>query len=269
MRPPSVRPRSSSSNAEPLAQGLQRRFRLSLMQTAHSGLILIVCAAASLRAQAPAPTIALTADLGLVSATGNTRLKTVNVGNKVVRTDGRWVLTQVAAYVYGETNHLASANQLRGAVRSDYSFERRVSAFAGVSYERNRFAGFTRRTDEILGLSWKALAEAMDSLSLDGGGVLTQEADVDGTSKHFPAARLAAAYKHAFTKASYFQQLGEYVPNLQSGGEYRVNTESALVAPLSAHAGIKIGYAVRFNSKPPATFGTTDRVLTTGMQISF
>jgi putative salt-induced outer membrane protein len=239
------------------------------MRTTHSGLILIMCAAVSLHAQTPAPTTAVTADLGLVSATGNTRLQTLNIGDKVVRTDGKWALTQVAAYVYGETNRLASANQLRGAVRSDYSFERRVSAFAGASYERNRFAGFTRRTDEILGLSWKALAESRDSLSLDGGGVLTQEADVDGTSKSFPAARLAAAYKHAFTKASYFQQLGEYVPNLKSSGEYRVNTESAIVAPLSAHAGIKVGYVVRFNSKPPASFGTTDRVLTTGMQISF
>ena len=78
--------------------------------------------------------------------------------------------------------------------------------------------------------------------------MLTQEADVDGTDKNFPAGRFAGAYKHAFSKASYFQQLAEYIPDLESTGEYRVNSESALVAPLSAHMGVKFAYAVRFNS---------------------
>jgi putative salt-induced outer membrane protein len=141
--------------------------------------------------------------------------------------------------------------------------------FAGASFERNTFAGFRRRTDEIAGLSWKALAAAWDTLSVDAGGVLTQESDVDGTDESFPSARVAGNYKHAFTKAAYFQQLAEYLPNLESTGEYRVNTESSVVAPLSSHAGIKVGYVVRFDSDPPVGFGTTDRVLTTGVQVSF
>jgi putative salt-induced outer membrane protein len=220
-------------------------------------------------AQASAAKTSATADLGMVLASGNTRLRTINVGDKVVHTNGRWALTQLAAYVYGETNNIASANQLRGSLRGDYSIENRLAAFFGASYERNRFAGFTRRTDEILGLSWKALTAPWDSLAIDAGGVLTQEADVDGTSKNFPAARLAGNYKHAFSKASYFQQLAEYLPNLKTHGEYRVNTESAIIAPLSSHTGIKVGYVVRYNSTPPANFGTTDRILTTGVQISY
>ena len=47
-----------------------------------------------------------------------------------------------------------------------------------------------------------------------------------------------------------------------------VNSESALVAPVSAHFGVKMSYAVRYNSRPPVKFGTTDRVLTTGVQLS-
>jgi putative salt-induced outer membrane protein len=220
-------------------------------------------------AQSPPPKTTATADFGLISASGNTQLRTFNVGDKVSHSTGNWVFTQLGAYVYGETRSLASANQLRAALRSDYSFMRRVSAFAGGSYERNRFAGFTRRTDEILGISWKALAATFDSLALDGGGVLTQEADVDGTSKNFPAGRLAGAYKHLFSKSSYFQQLAEYLPDLQSTGEYRVNAESSVVAPISAHMGMKFAYAVRFNSAPPAGFGKADRVVTGGIQVAY
>jgi len=54
------------------------------------------------------------------------------------------------------------------------------------------------------------------------------------------------AFKHAFTKAAYFQQLAEYIPGFKTPSEYRLNTESSIVAPLSSHAGIKIGYVVRF-----------------------
>lgn len=233
------------------------------------GVLGIVVLSFRVLAQTAGPTTAATANIGAVLATGNTQLRTVNADDKIVRTDGKWILTQLAAYVYGQTNSLTSANQLRAALRSDYSFESRVSVFAAATYERNRFAGFTRRTDEALGLSWKAIVAPMDSLSLDGGGVLTQQTNVDSTHQDFPAARLAAAYKHNFSKLSYFQQLAEYIPNVQSLGEYRVNTESSLVAPLSAHIGIKIAYAVRFNSKPPVNFGTTDRILTTGVQVSF
>src|SRR5260370_42328176 len=58
----------------------------SLMRTIFSiRFLALVSAGASLGAQVPAPTTAVTADLGLVSATGNTRLQTLNIGDKVVR----------------------------------------------------------------------------------------------------------------------------------------------------------------------------------------
>jgi len=230
---------------------------------------LVALAASASVAHALQAKTAFTGDLGILSASGNTRLRSLSVGDKITHTAGVWVLTQLGAYVYGETNDVSTANQLRASARADYLFRPRMSVFSGASYERNTFAGFRRRTDEIAGLSWKAITATWDSLSVDAGGVLTQELDVAGASKDFPAARVAGNYKHAFTKSSYFLQLAEYIPNLESTGEYRVNTESALVAPLSTHAGIKVGYVIRYDSSPPLGFGTTDRILTTGVQLSF
>jgi putative salt-induced outer membrane protein len=209
------------------------------------------------------------ADLGFVSATGNTELTTLSVDDKLIHTAGRWTLSQLGAYVYGKTRGLETANQLLFAGRADYALQPRLTVFGGASFERNPFAGFRRRTDEIAGLSFMVLNGPTDFLSLDGGGVLTQESDVDGTHKSFPAARFAGAYKHLFSKTAYFQQLAEYLPNLQTSGEYRVNTESSIVAPVSAHIGLKAAYAVRYDSRPPAGFGSTDRLLTTSVQISY
>ncbi len=220
-------------------------------------------------AQTAKPTTSFTGDLGYVNASGNTKLSTLNVGDKIVHTDGQWTLTQTAAYVYGETNATESANQFLIAGRADWAFQPRLGLFAGVSYERNPFAGFDSRVNEMLGFQWKAVVEASDSLSIDAGGVETQQSNVDGTSEDYTSARLAANYKHSFSKAAYFQQLAEYLPDLQMSGAYRVNTQSSVVAPISAHVGIKVSYAIQYNSNPPAKFGTTDRLLTTGAQVTF
>jgi putative salt-induced outer membrane protein len=220
-------------------------------------------------AQAPASKTSFTGDIGYVSASGNTRLTTLSLGEKIGHTTGRWTLSQLAAYVYGKADSVETANQLRIAGRADYDFIRRVAIFVGVAHERNRFAGFDARTDEIAGLRWLAIVAPMDSLGLDLGGVLTQQSNVDGTSMNDPSARVAGNYKHLFSKAAYFQQLAEYLPNVKEGGEYRLNTESSLVAPISSHIGIKMSYSFRHNTSPPATFGRSDRVLTTGIQVTY
>ena len=215
------------------------------------------------------PTTSFTGDLGFISASGNTNITTLSISDKIIHTSGYWMFTQFAAYVTGETNNHLTANQLLATGRADYAFMPRLSIFAGLAFERNTFAGFTSRTDEILGLSWKAIVAPWDSARLDLGGVLTQEKDVDSTSQSYPSARAAFSYKHSFSKLAYFHQFVEYLPNLQTSGSYRFNTETALVAPLSTHIGIKLSYAIRFDSRPQPTFGTTDRLLTTGIQISY
>jgi putative salt-induced outer membrane protein len=217
----------------------------------------------------PKPVTSFTGDLGFVNASGNTNLTTLTVGDKIVRTDGLWMFTQTGTYISSETNNKQSANQLRLGVRADYAFKPRLSVFAGGSYERNTFAGFNSRADEIAGVAWKAILAPWDSARVDVGGVLTQESDVNGTNQSYPSARAALNYKHQFSKLAYFSQFVEYILNLQSSGSYRFNTESALVAPISAHIGIKLAYGIRFDSRPQPTFGTTDRLLTTGIQVSY
>ena len=215
------------------------------------------------------PVTSYTGDLGFVSASGNTNVTTLTVGDKIVHTTGLWMFTQLAIYVTSETNNKQSANQLRLAERVDYVLNPRLSVFLGSAYERNKFAGFESRTDEITGMAWKAIVAPQDSLRLDAGGVLTQESEVDSTHHSYPSARGAFHYKHQFSKRAYFNQFAEYIPNLQTSGSYRFNTETAVVAPISAHVGIKVGYAIRFDSRPQPTFGTTDRLLTSGIQVSY
>ena len=229
--------------------------------------LLFVLATPTLTASAQLATL----DFGYVNATGNTRLATINFGEKVSLKARSWTVTQGSAYIYGKTNGVSSANQLRASLRADHTFFRRVGFFAAMTYERNRFAGFTRHTDNIAGFTWRVFGFSRDTLKVDAGGVYTDEIRLDTLHRHkfSPAVRGAVAFKHSFGGSSSFTQTAEYIPNLPDNEQYRVNTESAIVAKMTKHLGLKVAHVVRYDSRPAEGFRKADRILTTGLQVTY
>jgi putative salt-induced outer membrane protein len=236
------------------------------------GLIACCVAAATgtLGAQAPESWKSTgTVDFGFVSATGNTDVTTITVGEKVTGTRGLVTLSQFLTHVYGKTKGVESANQLRVGGRVERTLGKLFGGFVGAQFERNAYAGFNSRLEELIGIQWKPINDSSNVLMFDGGALFTQQKNTDLTSDNSPSARGAVLYRHNFKPTTYFSQAVEYVPNLEESGVYRLNTETALVAPISARLGIKVSYVLRYNSRPPENFGTTDRVFTSGLQISF
>lgn len=210
-----------------------------------------------------------TLDAGFVSATGNTEVTTLSLGVKASFQRSVWTLRQAAAYVYGKTGDTESANQLRLLGRAELALRERLAAFGALVFERNPYAGFDRRVDEHLGAQWRAVATPRDSLTLDGGGVLTQQENADGSARRSSSARAALAYRHGFSRGATGQQWLEYVPDLNSAGRYRLNSETAIGAPLAGRLSLKVSLLIQYNSQPPSGFGTTDRVFTSGIQLKF
>src|SRR5688500_12189834 len=215
----------------------------------------ILAGAAPLGAQTPPPPkrTRLTASAGLVDVAGNTRLMSLSGEQRLeYRTaDARWMFSQTAAGLYGKTDDSTTATLLKGGLRADRALSARLAAFLGAGFERNRFAGISRRFEEVLGLAWKALATPRD------------------LSDNFVAARGAAAFRHRFTATAYFEQLAEFLPSLENGDDLRINTETALVAPISGQIALKASYAIRFDNLPAPGFKKTDRILTSGIQVTF
>ena len=232
---------------------------------------------ASLDAQAKAEKpVSFTGDVAVVNTAGNTSLTTLSVGDKLTARSGKVLFTQTFAFVYGKSEGVENANNqlLRG--RADYALTPRLSAYGFVGYERNRFAGISHRTDEGVGLALAAVRGPRDELDLEGGAGLVQETllpdpALDATvTGNYASGRAAARYKHLFTKTTYFQQTLELLEDLEATTKYRINSESALVAPISSHIGLKAGYLVKFNHAPPSPdLAKTDRTLTTGLQITY
>jgi putative salt-induced outer membrane protein len=207
------------------------------------------------------------ADFGFVNTAGNTSTTTLNAGMETGYTTGRWTLGQTFTAVYGRTDGRRSAENYQAGLRADYAIAPRVGMYLMGGWDRNEFAGITRRFEEGTGFRFKALVTQRTQLSLEAGVTLDQQRDLAGAQNDFASARTALRFKQMLGPDAYLQQLAEVLPNLKTGEDVRVNSETALVAPLSSRIAFKAGYVVRFDNLPEPGFKKTDRYLTSGLQV--
>ena len=213
--------------------------------------------------------VSLTADVGFVNTAGNTEVTTLSGAEQLEATHGRWTFGQGLAVVYGRTSGTTTTNQWRANLRGDYGLTPLLGVYVHGGWERNRFAGISRRFEEGTGLSCKLIAAKRDHLDLEGGVSLNQQRDNAGVTVHFAAARAAASFKHLLTNAAFFEQTLESLTNLNDSQDERINSETVLVAPISKRIALKASYVVRFDNRPEPTFKKTDRLFSTGLQVVF
>jgi putative salt-induced outer membrane protein len=106
-------------------------------------------------------------------------------------------------------------------------------------------------------------------LTTELGSQFVQQKNLAGGSDNFLAGRVAELYRYTIKTNTYFEERLEYLPNFETSDDYRVNGEASVVAPLSRHLGLKLGYIVRFDNLPGPNVKTTDRFFTSGLQVSF
>lgn len=211
-----------------------------------------------------------TLDLGYVSATGNSRVTTLSLGQKLSwKPSARWSLRQQLRIVYGEANDRVNTSLLVANAAADWTIANGLAATTAFTFDRNRSSGIKRRTEEYLGLVWRATTLANDSLRFDAGSQWTQQTNLRGEERDFIAVKAGLWYKRPFGGGAYFQQGVEALPNTEIRQDWRVNTETAVAAPLHKRLGLRLAYTVRYDNSPEETFQKSDQIFTAGVQISY
>lgn len=240
---------------------------------AHVVGIIAVVATGTLQAQSAADTvhkISGSGNFGFVNASGNTEVTTLNVGEELSYAPTRYFkVAQTVAIVYGKTDGVESASLWQGTARADQNLGNRWGAYTLFAFDRNTFASIDRRFQEGLGVLYHPIRTATDTLAAEVGlGLVEQRSTTDSSSTQ-PIGRAAVNYRHSFAPKAYGQELLEILPDLQHGNQFRVNSATALVAPLFWSLALKASYVVNFDNDPEPGRRKADRFLTTGVQLSF
>ncbi len=230
---------------------------------------LLLPAGLAAQEEAPARPWTLETDFGFVNTAGNTATTTLNAGQKATYTTNGWTLAQSFAAVYGRTEGATSAESYQARLRGDRALTTRLGIYVLGGWDRNEFAGISRRFEEGTGLSFKAIALKRTALTFEAGVAANQQRTTLDQDLNFASGRGAALLKQFLGEKAYLTQMAEVLPNFKDSDDLRINSETALVAPLSSQIAFKAGYVVRYDKAPEPGFETTDRYLTSGLQIVF
>lgn len=215
-------------------------------------------------------TIKFTGDAGFVNTTGNTEISTINVGDKLEFSAGGWGVVQTFAVIYGRSEGETTTSLWRGALRGDRAISARVGAYVLGEFDRNTFAGIRGRYAPSIGLTALLLESPKDKLRAEAGaGYVWQRGVAPAPDQEFSAGRGALLYERLLGAKSKVTQALEFLPNFKAGDDLRINSETAITAPIVTGVAMKASYVIRYDGLPEPGFKTTDRILTTGVQVTF
>ena len=233
--------------------------------------LLLLTAQADTVARKPAE-FKFTGDIGYVSTSGNSSVETLNVGDKFSAKIDDVTLSQAFTLIYGESKGETVTSLYRASLRVDKGLRTQCcfSAYALLNYERNTFAGLASRVSGVAGLAAQLLNGGRNKLVVESGLSLTRQRGTGtrGRDVDFIGGRAATTFTHQFGPKASISQTLEVLPNFRESEDLRINTESALVAPITSRVGVKLSYVIRYDGLPESGFGTTDRLFTSGIQIS-
>ncbi len=214
--------------------------------------------------------VTFTGDAGFVNTSGNTDVTTLNLGNKLSVSSDGWAVAQTFSVIYGRLDGETNTSLWRAGVRGDRQVGEGLGVFVRTEFDRNTFAGIRSRVNQSAGLSAQLLdAERTKLRSEVGAGYVWQRGVAPAPDRDFAAGRAALAFDRLLGEKSRFSQTVEFLPNFKAGDDLRINTETSLVAPLASGIAMKASYEIRYDGLPEPGFQTTDRIFTTGVQVTF
>lgn len=218
----------------------------------------------------PENSVRFTGDAGYVATSGNSSVQTLNVGFKVAAKVGKWGFNQQFAVVHGKNRGATVTSLWRGSIRADFSLTNTVTTYGSLNYERNIFAGLDSRVSTVGGVSAVVAEDERNKLALEAGVSLTAQRGIPprGRDLDFLGGRAATSYVHRVGPRASFTQLLEFLPNFRESEDLRVNSESSLLAPITRQIGLKISFVIRYDGLPETGFMTTDRLFTSGVQVT-
>ena len=216
------------------------------------------------------------AELGILSATGNTESTAANAKLDLVHEGPEWKNTFGFAALYSKGAEFSTAERYEAGYQLDNKITDRLSWFAALRGEEDRFSAFAYQATVSAGLSYKFIdnpttkfsgslgagyrrSQPQELIKSDAGEVLDR---IKGDADNEPVATLSSAFEHSFTETT--KLTNKFLA--ESGSDNTaVQDDIALSVNMTQSFALAVGFGIRYNSDPPPLAETTDTLTTVNL----
>jgi putative salt-induced outer membrane protein len=203
------------------------------------------------------------AELAFVDTSGNTDVASISAKSDLAlrlteTLEGGWKFD----VLYGEDGSVKTAESYSTALRLNYRISKRFFTGLAAGWAKDEFTGIDSRVFAGFSAGYRPVESPPHTLKTEIGLDAVREEYTDGTDKDFPQSKIRVAYGFAFSEKNRFTQEVEYLQDLDRSVNYRVRSETALIAAVNGILSLKTHYTVDYDNEPvPATLDDTDSVL--------
>jgi putative salt-induced outer membrane protein len=250
-----------------------------------AGVLVFASAVPAAYADDPPPPVGWTGQgqAGLVLARGNADTTTANMKLDATDTFGPWKDTAHAAFLYGESSGISTAQRFEAAWRTDYNFGKKAFVFGAVNGENDHFDGFVYQATLSTGLGYNFIdSDTTKLIATLGFGYRRLQSEELLHDNAADSAEVTGRIKGESTSdgvgtgsLDYQQQLTKTTKLtdkllVQSGGQNTaVANDFAIAVNMTDALALSVGYGVRYNSNPPIGTKSTDQLTTLNVVYSF
>lgn len=221
-------------------------------------------------AEAPEPLWTGSAALSYVSTTGNTDTTSFGLDFSFVRRPTPWGFEAYGLFNRAEDAGDLTAERYLAGVRGSRAQGDRWSVFAGLSGEKNEFAGFDMRTLLETGATYKAVDDGKFFLSFDGGLTYTDEDRIaPEPDESFMGGLAAMHFGWTISETAKLTEDLTYYPNFDVSSDWRMKSITALDASLTDLFGLRLSYEYRFRNEPIGDNDDTDTTTKASLVVKF
>jgi len=206
--------------------------------------------------------------LSYLATSGNTDTSSLGLAGAWSRKPTPWGVDIAAAATRAESEGTRTAERYFAGVRGKRALDARFDAFAGLSDERNVFAGFDSRIVAEAGGVWHLLrgapagapatAESRHDLAVDAGLTWTREDPIGGRRDASFGALAGVTYAWQITPNATFRERFVVYPSFERSDDWRLRSETSFDAAFAASWALRAGYAYVRDNRPVPGFEKTD-----------
>lgn len=205
-------------------------------------------------------------ELGGFISSGNTENRGLAIGINLNKETRHWKHGLRGQVDYQEDQGVTSRERYFAGYEGNWKFSPRGFAVLALSYERDRFTGFSGRLTQALGLGYRLVDGRRFTLAFDGGPALRQTRFTNGVNEDVLAARAALNGRWQITRnLSLTETATYYADNVNSS----LLSLTQLSARLNGRLSARLSMQINNEGNPPPGRENTDSVTRATLVYSF